>query len=343
GLPKGVVLTHRNMATMLPNFTNMVKEHIHDMMVPAFNPPDQNSILILPFFHIFGLGMMYSGIYTGESILVMGKFDLVQFCKCIQDYKIRVVTVAPPILVALAKHPIIDKFDLSSLEAVLCGAAPVGKDLCNEVKKRLPSVKHVLQGFGMTEVAMVANIGSIKTKTPIESVGLLLNGYELKVVDPDTKEALGTNKKGELWYRSDQIMRGYLNRPEETAATIDSEGWLHSGDIGFIDNDGHVYIVDRLKELIKVKGYQVPPAELEDLLLSHPKVRDCAVVGVPCEIRGEVPKAFIVKKCDTLQEDEIHDFVNEKVTKYKQLKGGVLFIPEIPKSPSGKILRRMLK
>ncbi|KAE9547819.1 hypothetical protein FO519_008972 [Halicephalobus sp. NKZ332] len=292
---------------------------------------------------MFGLGMLLNGIYSGETIIVMGKFDLEKFCKCVQDYKIRMASVVPPILVHLAKNPIIDKYDLSSLEAVLSAAAPVGKDLCNEVKKRIPSLKYILQGSGMTETSLLTTLGSIKTKTPIESVGPLVNGHELKIVDPDTKEALGTNKKGELWYRSDQIMRGYLNRPEETAATIDSEGWLHSGDIGFIDNDGHVYIVDRLKELIKVKGYQVPPAELEDLLLSHPKVRDCAVVGVPCEIRGEVPKAFIVKKCDTLQEDEIHDFVNEKVTKYKQLKGGVLFIPEIPKSPSGKILRRMLK
>ena len=273
-------------------------------------------------------------------------------------FQIRLLTVAPPVLLSLAKSPVVEKYDLSSIESIFTGAAPVGRDLCNEVKKRIPSIKHIIQGFGMTEVTMVANVGSVKTKTPIESVGLLVNGYELKVVDPETGEALGANKKGELWYRSDQIMKGYLNRPEETSTTIDSEGWLHSGDIGFIDDDGHVFIVDRMKELIKVKGYQVPPAELEDLLLSHPKVKDCAVVGVPCEIRGEVPRAFIVKKCETLKEDDVHDFVNgpfyqfsytitfsfsEKVTKYKQLKGGVAFIPEIPKSPSGKILRRMLK
>ncbi|KAE9547391.1 hypothetical protein FO519_009399 [Halicephalobus sp. NKZ332] len=341
GLPKGVMLTHKNLVTVLHNFTDVMKENIYSTLVPSFLPCEQNSILFLPFYHMFGFGTLLNGIYNRETIVVMTKFDFEKFCKYIQDYKIRIAFVTPPVLVYLAKNPIIDKYDLSSLEIVLSSAAPLGKDLYNEVKKRLPTLKHVFQGYGMTEISFFTTLGSIKT--PIGSVGALVNGHELKIVDPETGESLGANTEGELWYRSDQVMKGYLNRPKETAATIDSEGWLHSGDIGFIDDNGHVYIVDRLKELIKVKGYQVPPTELEDLLLSHPKVKDCAVVGIPCEIRGEIPKAFIVKKCNTLREDEIHDFVNEKVTKYKRLKGGVSFVSEIPKSPSGKILRRMLR
>uniref|UniRef100_A0AC34QW20 Uncharacterized protein n=1 Tax=Panagrolaimus sp. JU765 TaxID=591449 RepID=A0AC34QW20_9BILA len=323
GLPKGVMLTHKNVSAMIANYCQFLKGNIDLLMKPPFIPHKEHAIMLLPFFHIFGMGLMLNGLYLGTQMVVMKKFDVAQLCKSIQDFKVRSLTVAPPVLGALAKHPVVSTFNLSSLQIVFSGAAPAGRELCNEVQKRLPSVKYVFQGYGMTELSMSASIGSIKTMTPNESVGLLLPGFELRIVDPETGKDADKNAKGEMWMRGDQIMKGYFNRPEETAETLDADGWLHTGDVGYVDDVGHIFIVDRLKELIKVKGFQVPPAELEDIIVAHPKVKDCAVVGVPCDIRGEIPKAFVVKKCETLHEEELQDFVNEKVSHYKQLKGGV--------------------
>ncbi|HEX5096196.1 MAG TPA: AMP-binding protein, partial [Acidimicrobiia bacterium] len=248
--------------------------------------------------------------------------------------------IAPPVAVALAKHPIVDNYDLSSLEQIFSGAAPLSAELALEVGKRLGC--EVVQGYGMTELSPVSHL-TPKGQFKPGSVGVTAPNTETMIVDPATQGPLGIDADGEVWVRGPQVMAGYLNNPKATADTIDRDGWLHTGDIGHIDEDGHLYIVDRLKELIKYKGFQVAPAELEALLLTHPSVADAAVIGRPDEACGEIPIAFVVLKPDqTCTEDDIKTFVAGQVATYKQLRE-VHFIDAVPKSASGKILRRVLR
>jgi 4-coumarate--CoA ligase len=245
----------------------------------------------------------------------------------------------PPIVLALAKHPIVEKYDLSSLRTVLSGAAPLGAELALEAGDRIGC--EVVQGYGMTELSPVSHATPEGNFKP-GSVGILVPNAEARLVDADGSDR-GVGEEGEIWIRGPLVMKGYLNNPDATAATIDDEGWLHTGDVGTVDADGHYYIVDRVKELIKYKGFQVPPAELEALVVTHPDVADVAVIGVGDEEAGEIPKAFVVLKPGaTATADDIKAFVAEHVASYKQVRV-VEFVDEIPKSASGKILRRMLR
>jgi acyl-CoA synthetase (AMP-forming)/AMP-acid ligase II len=262
-----------------------------------------------------------------------------QFLELIQKHRVTRANLVPPIMLGLAKHPAVDKYDLSSLKEVLSGAAPLGEDLAEAVVRRLGC--NVLQGYGLTETSPVTHVcpnfpGMIKRA----SVGPPLPNTEVMVVDTMTNEPLGPNQQGEIWMRGPQVMKGYLNNPDATAATLDEAGWLHTGDIGYADDDGYFYIVDRVKELIKYKGFQVAPAELEALLLSHPAIADAAVVPSPDEEAGEVPKAFLVLKGEVTAE-EIMAWVAERVAPHKKIRR-VEFVNQVPKSLSGKILRRIL-
>jgi 4-coumarate--CoA ligase len=270
----------------------------------------------------------------------MPRFDLEQFLQLHQDHGITRTFVAPPIAVALAKHPIVDQYDLSALKQVFSGAAPLSAELALETGARLDC--EVVQGYGMTELSPVSHLTPPGGYKP-GSVGVTAPNTELRIVDPESGESLGYGADGEVWVRGPQVMAGYLNNPEATAATIDADGWLHTGDIGHVDEDGHLYIVDRLKELIKYKGFQVAPAELEAVLLTHPAVADAAVIGKPDDVAGEIPIAFVVlKEGQRATGEEISAFVAEHVATYKQL-GGVRLIDAVPKSASGKILRRVLR
>lgn len=240
-------------------------------------------------------------------------------------------------MVFLAKHPICDKFDLSSVQMIMAGAAPAGKDLIEELKRKYTNLKYIQQGYGMTECSMASHLPDLRNDQPYGSVGKLASNLVMKVrisessfsmfkrkqkysiytkviqiVEPGTDREQPVNQRGEICVRGPTIMLGYLGRPEATASTV-IDGWLHTGDIGYLNEDGNLFIVDRLKELIKVKGLQVPPAELEDLLLSHPKIRDCAVIGIPDAKAGELPKAFVVRADNTLTEQEVKDFVKRKL------------------------------
>lgn len=284
----------------------------------------------------------------------MAKFDLVEFLENIQNYKVTYAFIAPPVAVALAKHPIIDNYDLSSLHTMLSGAAPLDDELGKAVAKRLNL--HMLQGYGMSELSPVSHLIPVDSQAvlgldepPLSSVGWPIPNSENKIVDPATGEEFtvpseGLSEPGELWVRGPNVMLGYLNNEQATNDTIDADGFLHTGDMAQLDADGSVYIVDRLKELIKYKGYQVPPAELEALLLTHPKIADTAVIGVIEEESGEeIPKAFVVKQSDVeLTEAEVIDFVAAKVAPHKKVRA-VEFIEVIPKSASGKILRKDLR
>jgi acyl-CoA synthetase (AMP-forming)/AMP-acid ligase II len=326
GLPKGVMLTHFNLVANLCQVQQALPVGADDAL-----------IAVLPFFHIYGQTViMNQGLMGGARIVTMPRFDLAQFLAHIENHRITRAYVVPPIALALAKHPAIDEADLSSLELIMSGAAPFGQELASQVATRIGC--KTMQGYGMTETSPVTHmLPPDRGQTHGGKIGFPLSDTECRVVDPVSGEDAD---RGELWMRGPQVMAGYLNNPEATAATIDSDGWLRSGDVAEVDSEGYFEIVDRLKELIKYKGFQVPPAELEALLLTHPAVEDAAVIGVPDDECGELPKAFVVV-ADGVSDEEIMEFVAERVSPQKQIRL-IERIDEVPKSPSGKILRRVL-
>jgi acyl-CoA synthetase (AMP-forming)/AMP-acid ligase II len=329
GLPKGVMLTHRNLVANL-------------CQIQAGFPIESDDTLIgvLPFFHIYGMTViMNQGLRSGATIVTMPRFDLDQFLDLLQEHGVTRAYVVPPIALALAKHPAVDERDLSALRTIMSGAAPLGAELSERVASRISCL--VIQGYGLTETSPVTHVIRPGGENRPGSIGQPLPNTECRIVDPETGGDVAEGERGELWIRGPQVMRGYLNNAEATAATVDADGWLHTGDIGVVDTDGYFQIVDRLKELIKYKGYQVPPAELEALIITHPAVGDVAVIGVPDEEAGELPKAYVVQSGDDLDPEELMAWVAERVAPQKRVRL-VELTDEIPKSPSGKILRRIL-
>ncbi|MGI9068697.1 MAG: 4-coumarate--CoA ligase family protein [Pyrinomonadaceae bacterium] len=329
GLPKGVMLTHHNLVA------NMCQ-----MQGLNYFTEKDTLIAVLPMFHIYGLMVFLNlGLQQGATIVTMPRFELEPFLQILQDYQVTLAHLVPPIVLALSKHPVVDNYKLPKLRTIFSGAAPLGEDLTRVCMKRLSC--EIRQGYGMTETSPVTHSSPADpAKVKFGSVGVLAPNTECKIIDLESGESLGPNQEGEVCVRGPQIMKGYLNRPDATAHTIDAEKWLHTGDIGYADSDGHFFIVDRAKELIKYKGFQVPPAELEALLLTHEDVADAAVIPVPDEEAGEVPKAYVVLKGEATA-DELMDFVAARVAPHKKIRA-VEFIDKIPKSPSGKILRRVL-
>jgi acyl-CoA synthetase (AMP-forming)/AMP-acid ligase II len=330
GLCKGVMLTQRNMVAN-------IAQKLAGLQLRA----DECLVAALPFFHIYGMQvLMNCGLRAGATIVTMPRFDLEQFLRLHQDYRSTRSFTAPPIVLALAKHPMVDEFDLSALRQIVSAAAPLKADLADECAKRLDC--EVVQAYGMTELSPASHITPPGWFRP-GSVGVTVPNTQTRIVDPATGADAGDGEEGEIWVRGPQVMKGYLNNPEATAAMVDAEGWLRTGDLGHMDADGHLYVVDRLKELIKYKGFQVPPAELEAVLLRHPDVTDAAVVGVPDEEAGEIPVGFVVLRAGAAASpEEISQFVAGQVATYKQLRR-LEVIDVIPKSASGKILRRLLR
>jgi acyl-CoA synthetase (AMP-forming)/AMP-acid ligase II len=330
GLSKGVMLTHRNLVA------NILQSRASFDALTG----DDRVLAILPFFHIYGLVVVLNlGLHMGTTIVTLPRFEMESFLKTMQDYRITYSYVVPPIVLGLAKHPLVGQFDLKSLRVMFSGAAPLGAELAGAASARLGV--RVLQGYGLTETSPVTHcvrVGSAVTAAG--SVGQPIPNTEAKVVDVATGAELEPRQEGEICMRGPQVMKGYLNRPDATAAMIDKDGWLHSGDIGYFDEHGSFFIVDRVKELIKYKGMQIAPAELEALLVSHPAVADAAVIPVPDEEAGQVPKGFVVLKGQATP-DEIMAYVAERVAPFKRLRS-LDVIEQIPKSPSGKILRRLL-
>lgn len=329
GLSKGVMLTHENL------IANMV---LSCEMNSVFD--SDRLIGVLPFFHIYGMVLILNlAIYKGTTLITMPRFDLEQFLQIVQDYKVTSLSLVPPLVLALAKHPLVDNYDLSSVRIMSSGAAPLGQELEQACAERLDCL--IYQGYGLTEVAGACHVNPAEdAKIKIGAVGPVLPNTSSKIIDTETGAELGCNERGEVLVAGPHVMLGYLNNEEATAQTIDEDGWFHTGDIGYADEDGCFYIVDRLKELIKYKAYQVAPAELEALLLSHSSIADAAVIPSPDEEAGEIPKAFVVLKEDITPE-EIMAFVADKVAPHKKIRK-VEIVSEIPKSASGKILRRVL-
>ncbi|WP_427135453.1 AMP-binding protein [Pseudarthrobacter sp. S9] len=340
GRPKGVMLSHRNLVANVEQSRGLLDVG-----------PEDRLLALLPFFHIYGLTVLLNlALRQRARLVTMPKFELAEFLRIIQDQKCSYLFIAPPVAVALSKHPLVAEYDLSSVHTTLSGAAPLDGELGARVAERLGC--RVLQGYGMTEMSPVSHvIPRDGPDVPVSSVGYTVPNMDCRLVDPATGEdievpAEGTSAPGHLLCRGPNVMLGYLNRPEETADTLDAEGFLHTGDIATVRADGVVTIVDRLKELIKYKGYQIAPAELEALLLRHPGIADVAVIGTPDADGQEVPMAFVVRQSgpegDTLNEAAVMDFVAAKVAAFKKIRR-VEFIDAVPKSSSGKILRRMLK
>jgi acyl-CoA synthetase (AMP-forming)/AMP-acid ligase II len=330
GLPKGVMLTHFNLTSNLAQL---------DRMAPPIMDEDDVPLVHLPLFHVFGLNVLMNwAVAVGATQVLMSRFDMIDFLDLVEEHKVTLLITVPPVIQGLAAHPEVPRRDLSSVRFSLAGAAPMSAEL--QLKASAAAGFPVGQGYGMTELSPVTNIDDSNPDLIRHgAVGRAIPGTEMKVVDPETGHDLPSGDPGELIVRGPQVMKGYWNAPEATAETI-KDGWLHTGDIARMDEDGYVYIVDRKKELIKYKGFQVAPAELEGLLTEHPSISDAAVIGIPDEEAGEVPKAFVVAT-GAVTADEVKEFVSERVASYKRL-AEVEFVDAIPKSSSGKILRRLL-
>ena len=336
GLPKGVMLTHRNLVANLCQCQGMQDWE-------CFGEGDR-VFAALPFFHIYGMVViMMLGLANGATIVSMPRFDFGEFLAAVQKYKLTVLPLVPPIVLGMVKSPAVAQFDLSSVRLIFSGAAPLGADLARELSEKMKCP--VTQGYGMTEASPVTHLSPTRGSLKPGSAGRVVPNTEVKIVEPDSGVELGPNEPGELLMRGPQIMKGYLGKPQDTAASIDREGWYHTGDVGYVDDEGWFFIVDRTKELIKYKGLQVAPAELEALLLTHPAILDAAVVRRPDEEAGEVPKAFVVLKPDETSKattgEQIMDWTSGRVAPHKRIRH-VEFIDAIPKSASGKILRRVL-
>ncbi len=338
GIPKGVMLSHRNLVA-----------NVQQSRINIHLAPEDRVLAVLPFFHIYGMTVLLNlALRQRASLVTMPKFDLVEFLTNIQRYGCTYLYIAPPIAVALAKHPIVDEFDISSVHTVFSGAAPLDGETAELAGKRIHA--RMMQGYGMSELSPVSHaMPWDRDDIPVSSVGTMLPNQECKLVDPATGTEIteigeaGVTAAGELWVRGPNVMLGYLNNAEATAETLDADGFLHTGDVAIYHERGYFSIVDRVKELIKYKGYQIAPAELEALLLSHPKVMDAAVVGVLDDDKQEIPKAFVVAAPESgLTADEVMSFVAENVAPHKKVRR-VEFIEAIPKSASGKILRKDLR
>ncbi|KAK4853019.1 hypothetical protein QYF36_002403 [Acer negundo] len=335
GASKGVVTSHHNLIAMVQTIVGRFK----------LEEGNHTFICTVPMFHIYGLATFAFGLLaSGSTVVLLSKFDMHEMLSSIAKYKATYLPLVPPILVALINgaDQIRPKYDLSSLHSVICGGAPLSKEVIEGFVQKYPTVT-ILQGYGLTESTGIgASTDSLEESRRYGTAGKLSPSMEAKIVDPDSGEALSVNRTGELWLKGPAIMKGYFSNPEATTSTLDSEGWLRTGDLCYIDEDGFIFVVDRLKELIKYKGYQVPPAELEALLLTHPEISDVAVIPFPDREVGQYPMAYVVRKAGSaLSERSVMDFVAKQVAPYKRVRK-VAFVASIPKNQSGKILRKDL-
>ncbi|XP_045602015.1 uncharacterized protein [Procambarus clarkii] len=341
GLPKGVMLTHYNLVANL-------RQIVHDgFNTLRYNTGDSQEVFmgILPYFHIYGMvPCMGLSLITGSKTVTLPNFDPKLFIDVLEKFKITYLQTVPPIVSFLTHNPLVKRDHLDPVHTLTCGAAPAGPALINDFFKKFGNRICFQEGYGMTETSPVTH-ATPKINGVLGSAGVVIPNTMAKIIDLNTGKILGPEMgEGELCIKGPQVMKGYFKNEEATRNTIDKDGWLHTGDIARIDENHNVFIVDRLKELIKVKGLQVAPAELEDLIRKHPSVADVAVIGLPHERSGEVPRAYVVLvPGSNISEESIAEYVAREVAPHKQLSGGVKFIDILPKSATGKTLRRELR
>ncbi|CAL8581736.1 hypothetical protein XPA_007422 [Xanthoria parietina] len=335
GLPKAVMIAHLNVIAQ-------------SLQIQPITPSDHDKVLaVLPCFHITALNhALHLPVLLNAEVYMLAAFTMKDMLDVTVKYKIKELLIVPPILIRLVRDPIVDQYDLSHLRRFSTGAAPISEEIIQLLQKKFPQTKFK-QGYGMTESCscITAHPPSKYDYKYAHTVGTLIPSTEAKIIDLDGTE-LGINEPGEVLARGPQVVMGYLNNPKATAETFDRDGWLHTGDQGFIDEEGLLTITDRIKEMIKVKGIGVAPAELEDLLLGHPEVEDTAVLGLHDDYSGERPKAYVVPKPGVVGDEAfgkgLIQYVKERKTRHKWVTE-IEFVEEIPKSASGKILRRVLK
>ncbi|XP_011432313.3 uncharacterized protein [Magallana gigas] len=334
GLPKGVELTHSNLTAQLSQIR-------HHAVIPL-DSGDDRVITMLPMVHIAGLVIgLLNPLAQGATVVILPKFVPEQFLRAVQKYRGTFSLLAPPVVNFLANDPMVDKFDLSSLRDPYSGAATLGRELTVKMVQRL-KLDGIRQGYGMSETSPVVMTDPPNNKQ-YGSIGHPIPATTVKLVDPTSGNDISTpGKEGEIWVKGPQVMKGYIGQPESTADVITKDGWFKTGDVGYYNTEGSYFVVDRIKDIIKYKGYQIAPAYLESILMSHPGVREAAVVGEPVGVNGEIPKAFVIPS-SPMSEETLVNFVNEQVAPYRRLRGGVVFTDHIPKSPSGKILRRFIR
>ncbi|KAM3705993.1 hypothetical protein ACJW30_03G122200 [Castanea mollissima] len=340
GLSKGVMLTHRNLvANLCSTLFSVTPEMVGQV----------TTLGLIPFFHIYGItGICCATLRNKGKVVVMGRFELRTFLNALITQEVTFAPIVPPIILQLVKNPVVEEFDLTKLKllAIMSAAAPLAPELLTAFENKFPGVQ-VQEAYGLTEHSCITlTLGDLEDGSRIakkNSVGFILPNLEVKFIDPETGRSLPKNTPGEICVRSQCVMQGYYNNKEETARTIDKKGWLHTGDIGIIDDQDNVFIVDRIKELIKYKGFQVAPAEIEAILLTHPSIEDAAVVPLPDEEAGEIPAASVVMSQGAKEsEEDIKNYIASNVAHYKKVRV-VHFVETIPKSPSGKIMRRLIK
>ncbi|XP_017783085.1 PREDICTED: 4-coumarate--CoA ligase 1-like [Nicrophorus vespilloides] len=333
GHPKDVVLTRKNIKSAF----------IYLQFPYLYFRPDTVMLGIMPFYHIFGFMVTLGSIMAQSMTVILQKFNPKLYCKIVNDFNVASLYIVPSTGVFLAKNPMLDDYDFSSVKDIVCGASPLGVELQTILENKFKC--KVRQMYGMTETCGVVTMLPMGVESKIGSAGLLIPGVEARIVDVESDQVVFEHgKMGEICVRSDLNMKEYFENEEATKMARDDKGFIRTGDMGYCDEDGYFFIVERLKDLIKYKGFQVAPAELEDILTSHRDIVDAGVIGIPDERAGELPMAFIVKKEDSdITEDKVKAFVAEHVSANKWLHGGVRFVNEIPKGPTGKILRKHLR
>lgn len=348
------MITHRNVIANTLQLITHEKDHRAILVEPGNHEYTESCLGLLPMSHIYGLVVIcHLSVYRGDRVVVLPKFEMQSYLASIARYSIQTLYLVPPIIIQMTKsEQVLRKHDLSSVKAIFTGAAPLGKETAEDLQRLFPSWA-IRQGYGLTETCTVV-CSSIPHDIWFGSSGSLVAGIEARLVTVEGNEITGYEQTGELWVKGPAVVPGYLNNVKATQETF-VDGYMRTGDEAMVmkhpeSGHEHIFITDRIKELIKVKGMQVAPAELEAHLLTHPAVNDCVVIGVPSDREGEVPKAFVVKSPSVGLEDsdrmlsrEICKHVEQHKSKHKWLKGGVEFIDVVPKSPSGKILRRMMR